>query len=108
MLDQIKNLIGLSDDKRDKVLEDIIKTMSSRLLGKLDGNKDEVPKDLEYIVVEISVMRYNRLGDEGLKSYGQTGHSMTYSDDYFSEFEDDIESWNKKNGESKRGKVVYG
>ena len=50
MLEQIKSLIGLSDNKRDKVLEDIIKTMSSRLLGKLDVVKDKVPMDLEYIV----------------------------------------------------------
>lgn len=107
MLTKIKKWIGITDSEKDDILQEIIDATEQRLISKLDG-ATVVPKKLEYIIVEVSIMKYNRRGDEGLKSYGQTGHSMTYTDDYFKEYENDIELWNKKNGSSMRGKVVWG
>ena len=63
MLEDLKRMLGLSgqkDEELDQKLEWILYATTSRLkvlLGGIDpGN------DLDYIVTEVSIIRYNRIG----------------------------------------------
>lgn len=67
VIDDVKALLGIEDE--DNKLKVIITLTESRLKALL-GQK-EVPSELEYIVTEVSIARFNRIGSEGL-----SGHSV--------------------------------
>lgn len=65
MLQEIKQLLGIDDVEQDATLAIIISNVESHLRYLLDK---DIPDNLRFIVTEISVMRFNRLGSEGMKS----------------------------------------
>lgn len=97
MLDDVKQLLGFSDGAKDKLINQIMGTTESRLLLKL-GGLETVPFELEYIVDEVSVIRYNRISSEGAESHSVDGVSTTYLEDDFAPFESDISEWKRQNG----------
>lgn len=103
MLDKIKLLLGFTDDDRDELLELIIELTTSRLRQKL-GGIEAVPEDLDYIVEEVSIIRFNRIGSEGLTSHIVEGESLTFSDNDFDGFKEDIQSYlDRQNENPKKG-----
>lgn len=84
MLEDIKALLFLEDDSKDAVLEAIIKNVSSQFL--LLIGKNDVPSDLTFIVVEVSIARFNRLESEGMTSQSIEGLSMSFTEDLFAPF----------------------
>ncbi|MCT3126531.1 phage head-tail connector protein, partial [Lactococcus lactis] len=90
--DDIKKLLGGSSDERLEVIE---KRTRERLLLILGSDIKEVPSELEYVVLDVSLKRFNRIGQEGMQSYSQEGLSMTFSESDFDEYADEIESWRK-------------
>ena len=95
-LAKVKGLLELdeSDNTRDAFLEGIIEVVEQRLVNKLEY-VDKIPKSFEYIVIEVSIARFNRAGDEGMNSYSQGGQSISY-DKLFAEYEEEIQNFNKK------------
>ena len=93
---EIKELLGLKDTLQDKALELIVTISTQRLLNRLYGAPHEVPQELSYIVTEVSIARFNRLGSEHLKSDSDEGHTLTWydNDDMFLPFHAEIEKWN--------------
>lgn len=94
----------ITNAKEDKliVLEEIIKLQSDALISKL--GLDSVPNELEYIVVETSIARYNRLGSEGLKSEHIDVISQTFVEDLFAPYAETIASY--KGTKSNRAKFL--
>lgn len=90
--DDLKMLLGGSLDERLAVIE---KRTRDRLLLILGSDIYEVPPELEYVVLDVSLKRFNRIGQEGMQSYSQEGLSMTFSESDFDEYADEIESWRK-------------
>lgn len=85
---------------------------TKRLLGRLKNSLSdllEVPDELDYIVDEITIARFNRIGSEGMSSESVEGRSANYNDNYFADFEADIQSYIESNAESDstRGKVRF-
>ncbi|AXF57793.1 phage head-tail adapter protein [Salicibibacter kimchii] len=76
--EKVKTLIDAEDDRQDDQLEVIVENIESHLIYLLE--KDDVPERLQYIVVEIAVRRYNRIGSEGFQSDSVEGHSITFHD----------------------------
>ena len=72
-LEYVKSLTG--DNPQVEVIYDNI---SERLLHRIKDT--EVPLELEYIVDEATIRRFNRIGSEGMKSESVEGHSVTYID----------------------------
>ena len=102
MLEKIKRLLGDIEDK-DKLLEDIFEATKQRLMNLV--NEKEVPKELEYIVVDVSVMRFNRIGSEGLTSHDVEGEKQSFRANDFFAYKDELEAYN--NAKNKGGKVVF-
>lgn len=108
MLENLKLLLGLSgenDEALDMKLQLILNSAKKRLKNLLGGA--EPPEDLEYIIVEVSVKRFNRIGSEGLDSHSVEGESLSFSDNDFAEFAEDIQAWLNAQKDSKRGKVRF-
>lgn len=106
--DDLKKLLGGSSDERLEVIE---KRTRERLLLILGSDIKEVPQELEYVVLDVSLKRFNRIGQEGMQSYSQEGLSMTFSESDFDEYANEIESWRKSKeaeGDKKLGRFrVY-
>lgn len=100
-LAKIKTLLGFEDNKQNALLNVIIDNTEQALKFKLSAN--DVPQELNYILVEVAVKRFNRLKNEGMASYSQEGESITFNSSDFDDFADDIAQWrtdNQKNVKS--------
>lgn len=99
VLSNVKLLLGISDTTQDDKLTEIINITAERL--KLYIKRDEIPSELEYIVKEVSVIRFNRIASEGMTSNSVEGESIVFNDDDFSQYRKDIEAWKSTVGEGK-------
>src|SRR5690625_4296727 len=106
MKDRIKTMLGIEDDLQDDVLDVLISNVSSHLKSLL--GKD-IPERLEFIVEEITVRRFNRLGTEGMQSESVEGHSVTFYDlrDEFTPYESIISAYKDPPESPGRGKVLF-
>ena len=106
MLDNLKIMLGITGDDLDAKLERIIELTTKRLKQKL-GGVEAVPEELDYIVEEVSIIRFNRIGSEGLTSHSVEGESLTFADNDFNAYADDIQAWLDKQEDNARGKVRF-
>ena len=98
-LSDLKTMLQIKDNKRDDILNLIIKNTTQALSFKLGLKAGvSIPDVLDYIALEVSVKRYNRLANEGMSSYAQEGQSITFSANDFDEFANDIDAWKDENG----------
>lgn len=99
IIDDVTALLGFSDEKYNKTLDVIIRLTTNRLKTLLDV--EEVPTELEYIVTEVSIVRYNKIGSEGVTSHSVEGETMSFGDNDFKGYLNDIEVWKNKKNEVK-------
>ncbi|MDN6397677.1 MAG: phage head-tail connector protein [Alkalibacterium sp.] len=109
MLGDVKLLLGIEGDKRDDVLSLLIANAETQVLGQLHVLKPTptvVPEELSFIVLELVIARFNRIGSEGLKQHSVEGESSTYSDD-FSAYDSVIAQYIESQSNSKIGTVKF-
>ena len=93
--------IDSTDSSSDDLLNLVVKRTKQRLLAKIKKGPDEtVPNQLEYILFEVSVRRFNRLNNEGMKSYSEDGENVTFNEDDFTGFENEISNYLSDQNES--------
>ena len=107
LLSNLKLLLDLTDldTELDTKLNLIIEQSKKKVLAYLP-NVTLVPDELSYIVLELSVVRFNRIRNEGMTSYSQDGESITYGVD-MSNYEADIKAWLLKQTNNDRGVVRF-
>ena len=105
MLEEIKIILGIADNALDSQLNIIITNATARMKMLLGGI--DVPESLNYVVTEVSVKRFNRIGSEGITSHTVEGESMSFSDDDFAEFAGDIQAYLDSVAAAKKGKVRF-
>ncbi|MBH9580883.1 phage head-tail adapter protein [Staphylococcus felis] len=105
-IDDIKIMLGIFDDKQDEILNTVVRLTTQRLLSKLPKTETTVPERLEYIITEVAIKRFNRIGAEGMSSESVDGRSNTFKDDDFDEYLKDIEEYYAVKKDS-RGKVTF-
>ncbi|PZL71720.1 hypothetical protein CI088_12025 [Enterococcus plantarum] len=94
ILEEVKRTLEIEDTDLDSQLTDFIKRTTQQLNVRL-GFLEAVPDVLSYIVVECTIKRFNRKGNEGMNSYGQEGETINYGK-LLDEFQDDIDAWKSK------------
>lgn len=100
MLEQVKLILGLSDsNEKDELIETIIDIVEKPVL--LYINELELPLELHFIVMELAVARYNRLGSEGLTSEKIDVISNTYQADTLSPYYAILNEYNRNKGGKK-------
>ncbi|EOA3444921.1 phage head-tail connector protein [Enterococcus hirae] len=104
--EDIKKLLKGTIDEKLEVIERRTKERMKTLL-----NTQEVPKEFETVVYEVSLKRFNRIGQEGMQSYSQEGLSMAFPDSDFSEYQNEIDEFKRKDQEElykpKRGRFKF-
>lgn len=104
ILEDVKKLLGDLDGK-DELLETIVNLTENRLRTLLAV--EVVPCDLEYIITEVSVSRFNKIGSEGVTSHTVEGESMSFNSNDFEPYADDINAWKEEHSESKVGRLRF-
>lgn len=105
MLENLKLLLGIDGYDMDDKLKLIISNATSRLKLLLGGI--DPPESMDYIILEVAIMRYNRIGSEGLSSHTVEGESLSFTGSDFVMFADEIQAFLDSQKESKRGKVRF-
>lgn len=85
IIEQVKTLLGISDDLQDNLLSVIQMITESHF--KAYSKQDNIPENLNYIIVEVMVKRFNRIGSEGMSSQTVEGLSMAFELDDFVEYD---------------------
>ena len=105
-LDNVKLLLSINDDLQDELLKKIIDNTEKRLISLLPLETETIPERLEYIVEEVAVKRFNRVGAEAMSSESVDGRSSTFQSNDFDEYMDVIESLYPKS-RSQKGRGVF-
>ena len=107
MLKNLKILLGISesDTSQDAKLNLILSGTTSRLKALLGGQNP--PEDLNYIITDVAVIRFNRIGSEGFSSHSVEGESLSFSDDDFAGYREDIQAYLDSQKEAKKGRVRF-
>ena len=95
LLNRIKTLLQIQDN--DELIYEIVEITKEKILNYI--NEKELPKELEFILVELSIERYNRIGSEGIASESVDGKNVSYEDNFesFKQYLDDYILRNNKN-----------
>lgn len=109
MLNDLKMLLGFDLNVEDRLLDDklnwILHSVRARLKLLLGGI--EPPEEMEHIIVEVAVIRFNRIGSEGLETHTVEGESQQFSENDFACYMDEIEAFLDSQKETKRGRVRF-
>ena len=101
LLNRIKTLLGLPDN--DELIYEITELTKSKILNYI--NEVELPLELEFVLVELTVQRYNRIGSEGIASESVDGKSVSY-EDIFENYKPYLDDYVSRSGKSKGYKLL--
>lgn len=76
IIGQVKALLGITDDLQNDLLSVIKDLTESHFL--VYTGASAVPDSLDFIIVEVMVKRFNRIGSEGMKSQKMEGFTMEF------------------------------
>lgn len=105
MLEDLKQMLDITGNALDAKLTLIIDSATARLTTLLGGIKP--PDSLSYIILEVSIARFNRIGSEGLTSHSVEGESLSFADSDFAAFSEDIQIFLESQRESTRGRLRF-
>lgn len=96
---------------QEKIVTVLLKSANARLLNFINvytkEKLPEVPEELEYILTEVTVKKYNKIGAEGMAQETTDGMSNTYVSKDFDEYEKDIKRYLQSNHMYSRWKVHF-
>lgn len=105
MLENLKLMLGITDNDLDYKLKFIIDSVTGRLKNLIGGL--DPPSELDHIILEVSIIRFNRIGSEGLSSHSVEGESLTFNDNDFAAFSDEIQAFLDTQSTNIRGKMRF-
>ena len=107
MLNDLKMLLGIAESETDldARLNLILSTAAARLKILLGGI--DPPERLQHVIVEAAVIRFNRIGSEGLSSHSVEGESLSFTEGDFDGFKDEIQAFLEAQETGSRGKLRF-
>lgn len=90
-LSTVKQLTG--DNPQVEVIYEMVTQRLRTLLNGIE-NVEKGLLDLEYIIDEVTIIRFNRIGSEGMKAETLEGHKVEFNfNDPFTVYEDIIQRY---------------
>lgn len=107
MLENVKLLLGIDPDDTslDEKLILIITMVTARLKTLLGGV--DPPETMDHIITEVSVIRFNRIGSEGLSSHTVEGEAQSFALGDFDAYKDEILAFLASQEDGAKGKLVF-
>ena len=78
LLNRIKTLLNIEGN--ENLIYEIVNITESKILNYI--NASEMPIELEFVLIELAIQRFNRIGSEGIASESIDGKSVSYDDDF--------------------------
>jgi len=81
LLDSIKLRIGIEDNKQDALINDIITDVQARVLAYVNQDglvQSELPSGLDFVIKDVTIRIYNKIGDEGKESSSEGNVSNSW------------------------------
>ena len=98
------------DESRDALLKLLYSYAQGRLaveIKRLTGDVAAVPSDLSWIITELTIKRFNRIGSEGFLAESVEGHNVTFNASDLDEYQGILQDYYAPDkGKVKPGKVV--
>lgn len=91
ILENLKIMLDIFESDQDRKLTLIIDSVMARLKILLGGI--EPPIEMEHIVLEVSVTRFNRIGSEGMSVNNVEGENQHFNANDFSGYMNEIQSY---------------
>ena len=101
LLNRIKTLLNIEGN--ENLIYEITELTKSKILNYI--NEVELPLELEFVLVELTIQRYNRIGSEGIASESVDGKSVSY-EDIFENYKPYLDDYISRNGKSKGYKLL--
>ena len=101
LLNRIKTLLQINDN--DELIYEIVEITKEKILNYI--NEKELPSELEFILVEMAISRFNKIGSEGFSSESTDGKSISYEDD-FEMYKQYLDDYLFKTGQNKGFKLL--
>ena len=101
MINKIKILLGITDN--DELLNEIIEITEYKILNYI--NKKTLPEELEFILIELVISRFNKIGSEGFSSESTDGKNISYEDD-FENYKQYLDDYLFRTGQNKGFKLL--
>lgn len=98
-IERLKLLLNV--EEQDDLLTEIVNITKDKLLLYL--KKDSIPKELEWVLIELSIKRFNRIGSEGMSSETTDGSTSTYEEDELASYTVYLDEYLKENSPNKKG-----
>lgn len=96
ILTKIKLRLFIVDNDKDELLQSVIDVVSDAL--KFEISQNEIPDELSFIVEQVSIIQYNRLGAEGLEQKKLDIIDEKYITGFFAEYNSFIKDYKRRNG----------
>ncbi|MCP0885914.1 phage head-tail connector protein [Ligilactobacillus sp. WILCCON 0076] len=105
ILSSVKLRIGISDTIQDDLLNDLIADTQDRVMSYINQDGDTglvaLPNSTDWIVKDVVIKMYNRIGDEGKSSSGESDISNSWESIDLSEYSNSLDQY-RKSGLRKR------
>ena len=100
ILASVKLRIPVEDEKQDALLNDLIADAQARVLSYInqDGTAlSKVPSEATWVIKDLAVKMYNRIGDEGKESSTEGNVSNTWAAIDLSQYADMLDQYRESN-----------
>ena len=101
LLNRIKTLLQINDN--DELIYEIVEITKEKILNYI--NEKELPKELEFVLVELAIERFNKIGSEGIASESIDGKNVSY-DDSFENYKVYLDDYIFRNNKNKGFKLL--
>ena len=105
LLNRVKVLLGITNNDNEELLREIIEITKSKILSYI--NEIEIPTELEFVLVELAIKRFNRIGSEGFTSETVDGKTMSYEESEFEGYKKYLDDYICKNNINKGFKLIW-
>lgn len=108
VLKSCKLRIGIDDATQDSLLKELISDASDRVLAYMnqDGRLVEtLPTAIIWVIKDVTVKMFNRIGDEGKTASGEGNVSSTWQDIDLSQYADALDPYRKSSLRRRPGMV---
>ncbi len=80
MLEKIKIRLGITDNERNLLINDLIDDTKEDIKSYINTDDLEITPGIERIIKELVILKFNRLGAEGITSENIEGVQQSYID----------------------------
>lgn len=102
---RVKTLLGLTDELQDNLLAEIRDNTVELYLAVTGA--ESVPPEHEFMIREVMVKRYNRVGNEGMSQERQADMLQVFDSADFSEYMEILNARYKPPEQRQRGGVFW-